>query len=102
MRMAALTFSLVLLAELSISTPNSRAQEVSASTQVAEADKAYQAKDWNRAATLYGQLTTEQANNGRFWYRLGVSLNGTGANERAIAAFQKALENGVPPAYGDY
>jgi hypothetical protein len=29
-------------------------------------------------------------------------LHGTGANEKAIAAFQKALENGVPAAYGDY
>jgi len=102
MRMAALTFSLVLLAELSIGIPNTRAQEVSTTAQVAEADKAYQAKDWNRAATLYGQLTTAQTSNGRFWYRLGISLHGTGANEKAIAAFHKALENGVPPAYGDY
>jgi len=102
MRLAALTFSLVFLAESSIGTPNSRAQELSATGQVAEADKAYQAKDWNRAATLYGQLTTAQANNGRFWYRLGISLHGTGSNDKALAAFQKALENGVPPAYGDY
>lgn len=102
MRLTTLMFGLALLAELSIGTLDSRAQEIRATPQVAEADKAYQAKDWDLAAKLYGQLTTAQANNGRFWYRLGISLHGTGANEKAIAAFQKALENGVPPAYADY
>jgi Flp pilus assembly protein TadD len=91
MRLTTLMFGLVMLAASSIGALNCRSQEMSATPQVAEADKAYQAKDWNRAATLYGQLTTEQANNGRFWYRLGVSLHGTGANDKAIAAFQKAL-----------
>jgi len=51
--LAALTFSLVFLAESSIGTPISRAQEVSATGQVAEADKAYQAKTEPRGDTLW-------------------------------------------------
>jgi hypothetical protein len=50
MRFAAFVFSLVFLAELSMDTLSSRAQEVTATAQVAAADKAYQAKAWDRSA----------------------------------------------------
>lgn len=61
-----------------------------------EANVAYQSKDWSKSAQLYDKITKEQPANGRAWYRLGASLHGTGADEKAIAAFQKAAEAGVP------
>lgn len=103
MRLTALAFGLVLLSEASIVGPVCRFQAANTVTaQVSEADAAYQTKDWSRAARLYDQLTSADADNGRFWYRLGISLHGIGANENAILAFQKALEKGAPSMYADY
>ena len=78
------------------------AQEADQKAIATDADSAYQAKEWARSTKLYEELTKQQPANGRFWYRLGVSLHGNGKNEEALAAFQKASESGVPPSYTEY
>ena len=78
---------------------NARSAEADAA---ADANAAYQAKNWTKAVELYSAITAEHAENGRAWYRLGTSLHGTGANEKAIAAFQKAIEAGAPPFFAEY
>jgi tetratricopeptide (TPR) repeat protein len=67
-----------------------------------EANTAFQAKNWPKAVELYSAITTEQPKNGRAWYRLGTSLHGTGANEKAIGAFQMAIDAGAPPFFAEY
>jgi tetratricopeptide (TPR) repeat protein len=67
-----------------------------------EAAKAYDAKDWPKAAQLYEQITAEKPQVGRAWYRLGTSLHSLGNQEKAIAAFQKALDNGAAPPFCEY
>jgi hypothetical protein len=44
----------------------------------AAANEAYQAKDWGTAARLYGQISSQQPQNVRAWYRLAVALDGQG------------------------
>lgn len=66
------------------------------------ADRAYQAKDWARAAQLYGQITSLQPQKGRAWYRLAVSLHGEGKQDASIAAYQKALQAGAPAGIAEY
>lgn len=102
MRFAAWVLGLGFLGMASLGNRDLAAQQNTNSGEVAAAEAAYQAKDWPLSVKLYGPLTAVQANNGRYWYRLGISLHGTGAEEKAIAAFQKALDNGIPPAYADY
>ena len=67
----------------------------------AEAASAYDAKNWNEAVKLYGQIV-ETAPNPRAWYRLGVSLNRTGEKDKAIEAFEKGRATGLPPQFADY
>lgn len=67
-----------------------------------DANAAYTAKDWAKAVELYTAITSDQPKNGRAWYRLGASLHGTGANEKAIVAFQKAIDAGAPPFFAEY
>ena len=73
-----------------------------APADVDTANEAYQAQDWGTAATLYGQITTQQPANGRAWYRLAVALDGQGQQDEAVAAFQKAIQAGVPAGIGEY
>jgi tetratricopeptide (TPR) repeat protein len=68
----------------------------------AAANAAYVVKDWNKAAQLYGSITAADAKNGRAWYRLGVALHGTGQQEKAISALQRALEAGAPNFMAEY
>ena len=66
------------------------------------AETAFQSKNWAEAAALYEQLTQASPNIGRYWYRLGISEQGRGNHERALAALTKAREKGVLPAMVDY
>src|SRR6266481_3532319 len=73
-------------------------QPTSAVSQTAsDAATAYDGKDWAKSAKLYAQIV-QTAPNPRAWYRLGVSLNKIGENDKAIEAFEnleKAAQNGL-------
>jgi tetratricopeptide (TPR) repeat protein len=62
----------------------------------------YLAKDWARAAELYGHITEAEPKNGRAWYRLGVSPHGKGEHERATKALEKSIENGAANFLAEY
>ncbi len=59
--------------------------------------KAYQAKDWKDAATLYGKLTQAEPKNALYWYRLGTSLRLSGDLPKAEAALVQAQQLGFQP-----
>src|SRR5216684_2430451 len=67
----------------------------------AAASAAYDAKDWVKAEKLYAQIA-DSAPTPRAWYRLGVSLDKLGQDQKAIEAFEKALAAGLPPQFGEY
>lgn len=77
-------------------------QSAPATDEATKANDAYQAKDWPKAAEMYSHITSQQQQNGRAWYRLAVSLHGTGAEDQAIAAYEKSMQAGVPPSIGEY
>jgi tetratricopeptide (TPR) repeat protein len=77
-------------------------QAAPAIEEAAQANEAYQAKDWAKAEVLYQQVTTDQPGNGRGWYRLGASLHALGKQDQAIAAYQKSMKAGMPPGIGEY
>ncbi len=62
-----------------------------------EANAAWVAKDWERSAKLYEQLSKEKDAPPRVWLRLGASLRALGKYEQALATFQKATEIGAGP-----
>lgn len=79
-----------------------KAQTTSPHPDAAPANASYVAKDWAKAAELYGHISTAEPKNGRAWYRLGVSLHGKGEHEQAIEALAKAIENGAANFLGEY
>jgi tetratricopeptide (TPR) repeat protein len=82
--------------------PSPRAQGAAPVDVAAAANDAYEAKDWGAAARLYGQITVQQPQNVRAWYRLAVALDGQGQQDEAVAAFQKSIQAGVPAGIGEY
>jgi tetratricopeptide (TPR) repeat protein len=68
----------------------------------AQADTAYQARDWKSAAPLYQRLADEQPGGYVNWMRLGTSLHGIGDNERALRAYEAAKNHGAPPSVVQY
>lgn len=68
----------------------------------AQANAAYEAKDWEKAAQFYEQITSLEPANGRAWYRLGTARHGLGQQEKALAAYQKSLEAGLPVSFAEY
>src|SRR5438445_7672202 len=60
-------------------------QAPSQSQVAVQAASAYDAKNWNEAAKLFGQIA-HAAPSPRVWYRLGVSLNKAGEKEAARVA----------------
>src|SRR6266850_182301 len=78
------------------------APQASSPSQVAtEAASAYDAKNWSASAKLYSQIV-ETAPSPRAWYRLGVSLNKIGENDKAIEAFEKGRALGLAPQFVEY
>jgi tetratricopeptide (TPR) repeat protein len=67
----------------------------------AEANAAYQAKDWAKAAKLYEELSKLPDAPPRVWLRLGASLRSVGKYDQALVAFDKAIQNGVGQ-FGEY
>jgi len=70
--------------------------------RVKQANDAYDAKDWKKAAALYEKIAEEEPQSARAWYRLGISLHGIGEEQRALSAYEKSLKAGLPPAFGEY
>ena len=65
-----------------------------------EANAAYESKDWQKAVRLYQEIAEKEPQNPRIWYRLATSLHGIGEEAKAVTAYQKSIEAGVPPALG--
>jgi len=60
----------------------------------ANADAAYQAKQYDRAAQLYADVVRDDPGNARAWYRLGVADTALRHNADAKAALTKSLALG--------
>jgi tetratricopeptide (TPR) repeat protein len=71
------------------------------SQAASDAATAYDGKDWPKSAKLYAQIV-ETAPSPRAWYRLGVSLNKIGENDKAIEAFEKGRALGLSPQFVEY
>ena len=67
----------------------------------AEANTAYEAKDWAKAAKLYGELSKRENAPPRVWLRLGASLRSLGKYDDALSAFNKATQAGAG-LFGEY
>ena len=67
-----------------------------------DASAAYEAKDWPKAAQLYQQLAEAQPQSPRLWYRLATSLHEIGEQEKAVAAYQKSIDAGLPKFLGEF
>lgn len=61
-----------------------------------EADTLFQAQKWTEAARAYEAITKEAPGNGRAWLRLGISFHRSFGYEKAIEAYQKALDKVQP------
>lgn len=58
----------------------------------AEAEAAFAAKDWAKAARTYERITQREPKNGQAWYRLGVAQQSLGHYDPAVAAYGHAVE----------
>ena len=80
--------------------------QTSTAPDPAAADKAYAARDWAASEPQYSALVSQQPENPRFWYRLGVSARSNKHLDIALDAFKKAkslgVGNGLPPSLADY
>lgn len=63
-----------------------------AKTDPDQADRYFQAQQWQQAADSYRLLTREDRTNGIYWFRLGHSLLRLNQYEAAIMPLQQALE----------
>src|SRR3954471_24304264 len=70
------------------------------------ADKAYTAQNWSDAEKQYTELTKQQPDNARFWYRLGVAARSDKHFDASLQALQKArtlgVGRGLPAFLADY
>lgn len=62
-----------------------------------EADKLYQAQNWEAAAQAYDALTKANPAQGLAWYRLGFALNSLGKYAQGAEALQKCVAIGHRP-----
>jgi hypothetical protein len=62
-----------------------------------DADKAYTAQDWVKAAALYGELTKTEPQSGFAWFRLGNALRRNQQYPEALTALEKAKTLGFQP-----
>lgn len=60
----------------------------------ADADAAYQSKQYERAAALYADLVKAEPANAQAWYRLGVSDTALGKRDEARTALTRSLQLG--------
>ncbi|MBS1805423.1 MAG: hypothetical protein JST28_18835 [Acidobacteria bacterium] len=75
-------------------------------TSAESADKAYTSQTWPEAERQYSDLTKQEPENARYWYRLGVSARGVKHYDSALEALQKAKKlgagRGLPAFMADY
>ena len=69
---------------------------------VAEASAAYDAKDWAKAAQLYGPMVKAHPEIARLWYRLGTSQQELGQLDEALQTLEQGLRAGVPPIFAEF
>jgi tetratricopeptide (TPR) repeat protein len=87
---------------LAVALSTSAQQDLNADVLSKEANTAYEAKNWERAAKLYEELSKDMTTPPpRVWLRLGASLRSLGRYEEALAAFEKAGQSGAG-LFGEY
>jgi len=90
----------LLFAVVAVSTPAQQGPNADVLSQ--EANAAYDAKNWERAAKLYEELSREMNTPPpRVWLRLGDAMRSIGRYEEALAAFEKADQTGGG-LFGEY
>lgn len=67
-----------------------------------EADSAYRAQQWEKAAAAYQRLTAAEPQNGLAWFRLGTAQGHLGHYADAAAAFERAESLKFAPLYTPY
>jgi tetratricopeptide (TPR) repeat protein len=68
----------------------------------AEAGAAYDAKDWAKAARLYGELVKEHPEVPRLWFRLADSQQQLGQLDQALVTIENGLKAGAPPIFAEF
>jgi len=68
----------------------------------AQANAAYETKDWTRAAALYGAMVKEHPEIARLWFRLATSQQELGQLDQALATMERALQAGAPPLFVEF
>ncbi len=68
----------------------------------AQADAAFEARDWKSATPLYRRLVHAQPEGYTYWLRLGACLHGLGENAPALQAYESAKARGAPPPFVQY
>ena len=87
---------------LAVALSTSAQQDLSADVLSKEATIAYEAKNWERVAKLYEELSKDMTTPPpRVWLRLGAALRSLGRYEEALAAFEKAGQSGAG-LFGEY
>jgi tetratricopeptide (TPR) repeat protein len=87
---------------LAVALSTSAQQDLNADVLSREANTAYEAKNWERAAKLYEELSKDMTTPPpRVWLRLGAALRSLGRYEEALAAFEKAGQSGAG-LFGEY
>jgi len=89
-----ISFVFIALGAFLSAAPAARATQSRDTAEVANV--AYEAKDWLKSAALYKEVVDAKPQNGRAWFRLGVSLRNLGQPEKALQAFDKAAAAGAP------
>ena len=74
-------------------------QEADAATQ---ANAAYEARDWAKAAALYGAMVKEHPEIPRLWFRLATSQQEKGQLDAALETMERALQAGTPPVFAEF
>ena len=87
---------------LAVALSTSAQQDPNVDVLSKEANAAYEAKNWERAAKLYEELSKEMTTAPpRVWLRLGAAMRSLGRYEEALAAFEKAGQSGAG-LFGEY
>jgi hypothetical protein len=100
---ACVGWTILALSTSSNAAANSRIEAPTPSAALAaQADAAYQARDWRGATLLYQRLAAEQPDGYLHWVRLGTCLHGIGENVQALTAYETAKSHGAPPSVVQY
>ena len=87
---------------LAVALSTSAQQDSKVDVLSKEANGAYEAKNWERAAKLYEELSKEMTTPPpRVWLRLGAAMRSLGRYEEALAAFERAGQSGAG-LFGEY